>query len=50
MQIRIVRDTVSEKASKKPNKGYAFIVYEREQDMKGTATSFTDPHVRLHNT
>lgn len=35
-QIRIVKDTVSEKGSKKPHKGYAFIVYEREKDMKGT--------------
>ncbi|KAJ5635979.1 uncharacterized protein N7484_009292 [Penicillium longicatenatum] len=33
-RIRIVKDTVSPKASKKPNKGYAFIVYEREKDMK----------------
>lgn len=37
-QIRIVKDTVSPKASKKPNKGYAFIVYEREKDMKGIIT------------
>lgn len=32
-QIRIVKDTVSPKS--KPNRGYAFIVYEREKDMKG---------------
>ncbi|KAJ6119951.1 hypothetical protein N7523_004231 [Penicillium sp. IBT 18751x] len=32
-RIRIVKDTVSEKA-KKPNRGYAFVVYEREKDMK----------------
>lgn len=32
-QIRIVRDTTGK--SKKPHRGYAFIVYEREQDMKG---------------
>ncbi|KAJ5279636.1 hypothetical protein N7478_005008 [Penicillium angulare] len=34
LQIRIVKDTVSPKAAKRPNKGYAFIVYEREKDMK----------------
>lgn len=34
-QIRIVKDTVSPKAAKRPAKGYAFIVYEREKDMKG---------------
>ncbi|KAE8154959.1 U1 small nuclear ribonucleo protein of 70kDa MW N terminal-domain-containing protein [Aspergillus avenaceus] len=33
--IRIVKDTVTPKGSKKPHKGYAFIVYEREKDMKG---------------
>lgn len=32
-QIRIVKDTVSPKT--KPHRGYAFIVYEREKDMKG---------------
>ena len=26
--------------SKKPHRGYAFIVYEREKDMKGIATIF----------
>lgn len=39
-QIRIVKDTVSPKAGKKPHKGYAFIVYEREKDMKGIAARF----------
>lgn len=33
-RIRIIKDEVSGK-SKKANKGYAFIVYERERDMKG---------------
>ncbi|KAJ5690071.1 hypothetical protein N7462_004463 [Penicillium macrosclerotiorum] len=33
-RIRIVKDTVSPKAAKRPNRGYAFIVYEREKDMK----------------
>ncbi|KAE8386712.1 hypothetical protein ETB97_003509 [Aspergillus alliaceus] len=33
-RIRIVKDTVTPKGSKKPHKGYAFIVYEREKDMK----------------
>jgi len=34
-QIRIVKDNVSPKS--KPHRGYAFIVYEREKDMKGIA-------------
>ncbi|OJJ61815.1 hypothetical protein ASPSYDRAFT_54780 [Aspergillus sydowii CBS 593.65] len=34
-RIRIVKDTVTPKGSKKPHRGYAFIVYEREKDMKG---------------
>lgn len=38
MQIRIVKDTISGKG-KKPHRGYAFIVYEREKDMKGTITA-----------
>lgn len=33
-RIRIVKDETSSK-SKKPHRGYAFIVYERERDMKG---------------
>ncbi|GCB19172.1 U1 small nuclear ribonucleoprotein 70 kDa homolog [Aspergillus awamori] len=37
-RIRIVKDTVTPKGSKKPHRGYAFIVYEREKDMKGIAT------------
>lgn len=39
-QIRIVADTHNEK-KKKPHRGYAFIVYEREKDMKGTESSIT---------
>jgi U1 small nuclear ribonucleoprotein len=38
-RIRIVKDTVTPKGSKKPHRGYAFIVYEREKDMKGTTAS-----------
>ncbi|GKZ38008.1 hypothetical protein AbraIFM66950_009900 [Aspergillus brasiliensis] len=33
-RIRIVKDTVTPKGSKKAHRGYAFIVYEREKDMK----------------
>ncbi|GES63862.1 RNA-binding-domain-containing protein [Aspergillus terreus] len=33
-RIRIVKDNVTPKGSKKPHRGYAFIVYEREKDMK----------------
>ncbi|PYH87992.1 RNA-binding domain-containing protein [Aspergillus ellipticus CBS 707.79] len=33
-RIRIVKDTVTPKGQKKAHKGYAFIVYEREKDMK----------------
>ena len=36
LQIRIVKDE-SQKNPKKTHRGYAFIVYEREKDMKGTA-------------
>lgn len=36
-QIRIVTDTHNPNP-KKPHRGYAFIVYEREKDMKGTAS------------
>ena len=43
-QIRIVTDTAEMTADGKPKKkkthrGYAFVVYEREKDMKGTAAS-----------
>jgi U1 small nuclear ribonucleoprotein len=38
-RIRIVKDTVTPKGSKKPHRGYAFIVYEREKDMKGTTAT-----------
>lgn len=43
LQIRIVTDTHADekKPSKKKHMGYAFIVYEREKDMKGTATATT---------
>ena len=34
LQISLVKDTVSDK-KKKAHQGYAFIVYEREKDMKG---------------
>lgn len=46
LQIRIVKDIHDEegdgdgtkkKKKKKSHRGYAFIVYEREKDMKGTA-------------
>ncbi|KAJ0418408.1 U1 small nuclear ribonucleoprotein of 70kDa MW N terminal-domain-containing protein [Aspergillus carlsbadensis] len=33
-RIRIVKDTITPKGAKKPHRGYAFIVYEREKDMK----------------
>ncbi|KAJ5178185.1 Nucleotide-binding alpha-beta plait [Penicillium coprophilum] len=36
-RITLVKDTVSEK-KKKAHQGYAFIVYEREKDMKGITT------------
>jgi U1 small nuclear ribonucleoprotein len=36
-RIRIVKDEVSGK-SKKAHRGYAFIVYERERDMKGISS------------
>lgn len=41
-QIRIVKDTHS-KNPKKPHKGYAFVVYEREKDMKGIYTPPSHP-------
>lgn len=44
-QIRIVADTsapeengTKPKKKKKIHRGYAFVVYEREKDMKGTAS------------
>ncbi|KAJ6144945.1 U1 small nuclear ribonucleoprotein of 70kDa MW N terminal-domain-containing protein [Penicillium chermesinum] len=37
-RIRIVKN---EHSTKKPNRGYAFIVFEREQDMKGIIPSVT---------
>lgn len=46
-QIRIVRDThADEKGNKKkkPHRGYAFIVFEREKDMRGnTAIDIPKP-------
>jgi len=40
-RIRIVTDTQADekKLKKRKNRGYAFIVYEREKDMKGTVSS-----------
>ena len=46
MKIRIVTDTTSntdedgapKKKKKKPSRGYAFIVYEREKDMKSISS------------
>lgn len=38
-QIRIITDTHSHlhpKKKKKPHRGYAFVVFERERDMRGT--------------
>jgi hypothetical protein len=40
LQIRIVKNS-NEKNPKKQHRGYAFIVYEREKDMKGTIFSPT---------
>ena len=39
-QIRIIRNTAAPEDAqlKKKSKGYAFIVYERERDMKGNLT------------
>jgi U1 small nuclear ribonucleoprotein len=45
-QIRIVVDThQDEKPNKKKKKhrGYAFVVYEREKDMRGNATTIPHP-------
>ena len=51
LQIRIVTDTHQDddmddgdekkKKKKKPHRGYAFIVFEREKDMKGIASPYT---------
>lgn len=41
LQIRIVRDTHADEKpnkKKKPHRGYAFIVFEREKDMRGNTT------------
>lgn len=41
MKIRIVRDTHADEhpnKKKKPHRGYAFIVFEREKDMRGNTT------------
>ena len=41
-QIRVIRDThAHEKGNKKikPHRGYAFVVFEREKDMRGKANS-----------
>ncbi|KAF9629341.1 putative u1 small nuclear ribonucleoprotein [Lasiodiplodia theobromae] len=44
-RIRIVQDTTKpeDAPSKKKNRGYAFIVYEREKDMKGKSSPVTFP-------
>lgn len=48
LQIRIVTDThQDEKPNKKKKKhrGYAFVVFEREKDMRGKAATYTPtPH------
>ena len=47
VQIRIVSDThQDEKPNKKKKKhrGYAFVVYEREKDMRGKPTTSPTPH------
>ncbi|KIY04008.1 uncharacterized protein Z520_00700 [Fonsecaea multimorphosa CBS 102226] len=59
-RIRIVKDETTPKP-KKPHRGYAFIVYEREKDMRGTffyanpsardpSLQAKDPVVRCHGT
>lgn len=37
LQITLVKDTTSDK-KKKAHQGYAFVVYEREKDMKGNTS------------
>ena len=47
-QIRIVKDThAHEKPNKKkkPHRGYAFVVFEREKDMRGKITLFPTPTI-----
>ncbi len=42
MQIRIVVDTHQDEKSnkkKKKHRGYAFVVYEREKDMRGNSAT-----------
>lgn len=46
LQIRIVKDTHADEhpnKKKKPHRGYAFIVFEREKDMRGKQTLIS-PH------
>lgn len=48
LQIRIVKDThAHEKPNKKkkPHRGYAFVVFEREKDMRGKTTPFPTPTI-----
>ena len=54
LQIRIVKDepgpqengiATGKSKKKKPHRGYAFIVYEREKDMKGKAAP--SPHLKV---
>lgn len=45
-QIRLVRNE-NEKNPKKKHRGYAFIVFEREKDMKGIASPpLQSPYLR----
>ena len=45
-RIRIVKDEVSGK-TKKAHRGYAFIVYERERDMKGKTPRGVSPAITV---
>lgn len=49
-QIRIVKDTHQDEKpnkKKKPHRGYAFVVFEREKDMRGkAATTYSHPPFR----
>lgn len=44
LQIRIVTDTHQDdkpNKKKKKHRGYAFVVFEREKDMRGKAATYT---------
>lgn len=48
LQIRIVKDTHADEKpnkKKKPHRGYAFIVFEREKDMRGNAAIDISTHI-----